>query len=235
MYSFNSRVRYSEVDINKQLDLVSIINYFQDCSTFQSEDLGLGIEHLEKKKRAWLMNSWQIIIDRFPTLGENITTSTWAYDFKSMYGFRNFTIKDSSDKLCARANSIWVYMDTNTHRPAKVSPEDIYGYGHEEPLDMEYSSRKITLPSDFTVRDSFSVIACNIDTNNHVNNSQYIKMATEYLPKDFFIQQLRAEYKMSAVFGDIIVPKISLTDNLCTVALTNPDDKPYAVIEFSKK
>ena len=39
MYSFDSFVRYSEVGEDKKLTLDGIINYFQDCSTFQSEEL----------------------------------------------------------------------------------------------------------------------------------------------------------------------------------------------------
>ena len=42
MYTFDSRIRYSETDSEGKLTMASIINYFQDCSTFQSEDLGLG-------------------------------------------------------------------------------------------------------------------------------------------------------------------------------------------------
>ena len=36
MYSFDSRVRYSEVDEDRKLSLTGVINYMQDCSTFQS-------------------------------------------------------------------------------------------------------------------------------------------------------------------------------------------------------
>ena len=43
MYSFKSRVRYSEVGEDKKLSLNGIINYFQDCSTFQSEMLNNGV------------------------------------------------------------------------------------------------------------------------------------------------------------------------------------------------
>ena len=39
MYQFQSRIRYSEVDSEGRLTMASLINYFQDCSTFQSEDL----------------------------------------------------------------------------------------------------------------------------------------------------------------------------------------------------
>ena len=76
MYSFDSRVRYSEVDEDRKLSLTGVINYLQDCSTFQSEDLNQGIDYLTQKHRAWLLSSWQIIVDRYPKLGERDRKST---------------------------------------------------------------------------------------------------------------------------------------------------------------
>lgn len=49
-YSFDSRVRYSEIGEDRHLTLNGIINYFQDCSTFHSESLGVGMDFLSKKK-----------------------------------------------------------------------------------------------------------------------------------------------------------------------------------------
>ena len=47
-YSFSGRVRYSEIGENGLLTLPGILNYFQDCSTFQSEEVGLGIDILKE-------------------------------------------------------------------------------------------------------------------------------------------------------------------------------------------
>lgn len=102
MYSFDSRVRYSEVDVDRELTLTGIINYLQDCSTFQSEDLNLGLDYLEQSNRAWWLSSWQIVIERRPRFGEEIVISTWPYDFKGMYGYRNFTIRDQAGNFWSR-------------------------------------------------------------------------------------------------------------------------------------
>ena len=57
MYTFDSRIRYSEIDADGKLSMAALINYFQDCSTFQSEELGVGIEYLAKRHLAWVLVS----------------------------------------------------------------------------------------------------------------------------------------------------------------------------------
>ena len=89
MYTFDSCVRYSETDEDGKLSVTGIIKYLQDCSIFQSEALGIGVEYLKQHDRAWWLSSWQIIIDRYPRLGEKIIIGTWPYDFKGIYGYRN--------------------------------------------------------------------------------------------------------------------------------------------------
>lgn len=76
MYSIKQRVRYSEADHTKHLTLTGIINYFQDCSTFQSEDIGVGIDYLERHKKGWILSSWQIIVKRYPKIGEELEVGT---------------------------------------------------------------------------------------------------------------------------------------------------------------
>lgn len=143
MYSFKSRVRYSEVGEDKKLSLNSIINYFQDCSTFQSEELNNGVERLEKLHRVWVLSSWQIVIERYPDLCEEIETGTWPYHFKNFMGYRNFVMQDKEGKRLAYGNSLWSFLDTDTGLPVRV-PEDIEkAYVLEEKLDMKYASRKV--------------------------------------------------------------------------------------------
>ena len=43
MYSFDSRVRYSEVSRDGKLSLCSAVHYMQDCAIFHSESVGEGV------------------------------------------------------------------------------------------------------------------------------------------------------------------------------------------------
>ena len=55
MYEYDSRVRLSEVDQHQRMTLNAVLNYFQDCSSFHSEDLGVGIEYLNEHNRMWVL------------------------------------------------------------------------------------------------------------------------------------------------------------------------------------
>lgn len=73
---------------------------------------------------------------------------------------------------------------------------------------MDYAPRKIKKPINGKEYPSFAVRPHHLDTNHHVNNGQYVLMAQEYLPADFTVKQMRAEYKNQAKLGDIIVPSV---------------------------
>ncbi len=230
MYEFNSRVRYSEIDHHGTLTLPALINYFQDCSTFQSEDVGLGTEVLKAEKRAWIL--WQVIAERYPALGERITIGTFPTEFKGLFGNRNFYIKDESGNMIAKAYSVWVFLDTETGRPVRPEEKDIKPYGMGEALDMPYKGRKISLPEETEALEAFPVRRYHIDTNEHVNNCQYVQMALEFLPADRQFRQIRVEYKKSAVLGDVIYPKRSREEDRTVIELCAEDGRPYAVVEL---
>ena len=232
MYEFNSRVRYSEIDHHGTLTLPALINYFQDCSTFQSEDIGYGVERFQTEGKAWVLSYWQVVVERYPKIGERVKVSTWATSFKGILAERNFQMVDESGQAVAYANSVWTFMDKQKGRPVKPGQDEIDAYGMEAPLEMHYEPRKIRLPEKMTDGETFKVRKYHIDTNEHVNNCQYVQMALESLPKDKEVHQMRVEYKKSAVYGDMIYPRIAAEDDRTVVELCDENAKPYAVIEF---
>ena len=97
---------------------------------------------------------------------------------------------------------------------------------------MEHAPRKITLPENMTESEPFPVRKYHIDTNEHVNNCQYIQMAKELYEGEEPIRQVRAEYKRSAVYKDIIVPKVGRKEDRTVVELCSADGRAFASVEF---
>lgn len=232
MYTFRSRVRYSEIDENRTLSLLGLVNYMQDCSTFHSDSIGRGLEVLSKADYAWVLNSWQIVVERYPVLGEEIEICTWPYEFKGFLGGRNFQIRTLNGEILAYANSIWSFLDVKTGKPTRAVPEEVDAYHIEEKMDMYYAPRKIAIPEGCEEQERFVIQRHHLDTNHHVNNAQYIFLAENYLPAGFAVGQIRAEYKKQALLGDVIVPKVLVADQVCIVVLCNKEDQVYATVEF---
>lgn len=235
MYHFTSKIRYSETDSKNILKLYSLVKYLQDCSTFQAESIDMGIDKLRTIHRMWVVNAWQIdILDWEKLRGNNdIEIGTWMYDYKGIMANRNFVINDMEGNRLVNANSVWALLDTEISRPVRITDEDVMGYSKEEKIFMDYQERRITLPEDMKGLDSFPVRRHHLDSNNHVNNAAYFLMADEFLPQDFKPVRLRAEYRKSAVLGDIIYPMIAQQENRHLISLNDEQNKPYAIIEVT--
>lgn len=191
MYSFNERIRYSELGENGELSLLGLLNLFQDCSTFQSEDLGLGIEYLKGKKEAWWVNSWQIDIIKLPVLADNVEVGTFAYDFKSFYGYRNFYLKDAKGDFLVKADSIWFHYDLDNKRPTKPTVEALEKYlaGNEQRFDMTKIVRKFEIPTEYELGSEIIVSKNDLDTNHHMNNAIYVSKAKNIIKEDFKVKK----------------------------------------------
>lgn len=233
MYTFDSRVRYSETAEDGRISLNAIIDYMQDCTNFQSEDLGVGLEFHAKHGLMWVLNSWQIIVEQYPKMGEMITVGTQSTGYEKMFGYRNFLITDAQGACVAKANSNWVLMDLKKGRPMIVTPEIGDVYGKAEPLEMEYAPRKIKLPEGGRAQEEIVVHEYHLDTNHHVNNRQYVQMAMEFLDQGTRVKELRVEYKKQAVLGDRITPVVyDVSDTERIISLNADDGKPFAVVQF---
>ena len=227
MYTFESLIRYSELDETGFLAVPKFIDYFQDCSCFQSESLGVGRSMLEERGLAWVLNFWQVVIHRRPVQGEKVTLGTFPTDFKGFFGTRNFFMKDEKGEYLAMANSIWTLLDMKTGRPVKAGEEITSKYQLEAPLPLECASRKVTMPSEMEACEPFKVRKEHIDTNKHMNNAQYALVSMHYIPCQSDVKEVRIEYKKQAYLGDIIYPFVAKVEDGYAISLRDESGNVY--------
>lgn len=232
MYIFDSRIRYSECDGQCKLRPEALLNYFQDVSTFQSEDLGVGLAYLVPRKLAWVLAAWQVEIIRMPSLGEEVEVCTFPYDFKGFMGSRNFFMRTKAGEMLAKANTVWTFLNFETMKPVIPGAEIVEKYVNEPRLEMNYAGRKITVGDDGVYEEAIVVRKQHLDSNNHVNNSQYVCMAMNCLPENFNMAGLRVEYKKQAHLGDTLVPYVVRSNDLVTVSLRDEQGSVYVNVEF---
>ena len=240
MYTFKSRVRFSETGKDGKLTIPHLISYFQDCSTFHGNKAGLGREKLSKMGRAWFLSSWQIVINKRPKLDEEIEVETRAYEIRGFYGLRNFIIYNEAKEVCAYANSIWFYVDTKKGKPVKYEQEEGTGFEIDEEFPMEKADRKIIIPENVTKiikGDMLKVRESHLDSNYHMNNGEYVKIALDFIPERFNIDdlsQIRVEYRKAAVLDERLVPVyyFDIENKKIFVSLENDMGENFAKVEF---
>lgn len=209
------------------------MNYFQDASTFQSEDLGVGINYLLPRNLVWVLVSWQIEIERWPILGEHVEICTFPHDFKGFMGSRNFFIQTKEGEMLAKANTLWTLLSFDTMKPAMPPADMLEKYPVEPCLEMNYAGRKIAVGENGEKKSPIVVCKRHLDSNHHVNNAQYVSMAAEYLPVEFEMTGLRVEYKAQAHLGDVLVPYVVQEQKRVVVSLRNEQDTVYVNVEFT--
>lgn len=254
MYSFNSRVRFSECDESGLLSVPAVIDYLQDCSTFHSEAIGMGPAHIKETGLAWLLAAWEVEIIRRPRFGEEIEVYTWATSFKGLFARRNFLICEASDTErehpLVRADSNWFVFDGNAGRVIRIPESESAPYVEDTPaLDMPPISRVLKVEGEGTAVSPVAVTGAHLDTNHHVNNAQYVSLALgaleeldpELAAKAAGIDRpylMDVYYATAAKLGDTIYPHVhhvEATEDASAaiyVTLDSADGKPFAVVRL---
>ena len=234
MYSFTSTVRYSETDESGTLSIPAMMNYLQDCSLFQTEQLGVGIAHAQATGHRWLLAAWEIEIARLPHFAEAVTVSTWARNFRGLFAGRNFTMCDEDGASLVRADSLWFMYDDATGRPIRPPAEEVAPYqadlDQDAPLDLPPIQRRIPVEGEGAPAAPVTVTRAHIDTNHHVNNAQYVDMALGALPEKMRVARLDVQYCEAARLGDVIYPCVHDIEGGHVVSLANEQGSPYAVV-----
>ena len=241
MYSFDSRVRYSECDEHGRLSLLSLINYMQDCTTFHSESIDRGVDYMRSRHQAWLIAAWQIEIRSLPHFCDDICVDTWCHSMGRTLATRNFVIRDASDNQLIRADSLWFIFDFDRERPVRIG-EDQYVYlSDEPPLDMPATQRRLKVEGPAVEAPPIEVGELHLDTNRHVNNAQYLGMATNAIASVVGqdaashvedIERICIQYKRQAVLGDTIVPRVHANEHVCTVDLADPSGDSFCIVRM---
>ncbi len=233
-YSYESRIRFSEVDEEQNLTIYSLLNYLQDCATFHGEDVGVSLNHNIANGNAWIVADMQLLIKRMPHFGETIKVQTWSDGFRGVLGHRCFSIEDEDGIETALGNSDWVFMDMIRQAPVHVPQEQIECYGEfpELKIKEDLGKRKIKVPGQGTEQKSFEIQESYLDTNKHMNNAQYVRLALKYLPDGARPTGMRFEWKKQAHLQDILVPWVTQTENACYVQFEDAEREVYFTAEF---
>lgn len=200
-------VHYYEVDYRKKALMTSLIDYFNDIATYQSETLGIGIEYMIKNNMAWILYKWDIHVEKYPSYGDKIIVKTEPCGANKFYAYRKFEIRDCEGNILARANSIWLLIDIKERKPIRVSEDLLEAYGikeNNEIIKIQDVKKLCKIENTIEFKTRYS----DIDTNGHVNNEKYAAWLIESVPLDivlnYTLTNIKIIYKKETKYGESI-------------------------------
>ncbi len=235
MYSFESRVRYSECDERLRLSIPATINYLQDCSMFHCEHIGHGQAYCAEHHFAWFVAAWQIRLLQLPTFCDYIRVSTWCNQMGNTLATRHFLMQAENGKHLVEAESLCVTVNTQTGKAQRIPAEEQAFLTDEPSLGLPPTRRKLRLGGEG--REAFSVEVGRqlLDSNGHVNNVQYIALAEDAIrmqDANFRAGTILVQYKLAAHLGDTMRMLVHEETDGYGVDLANVDGGSFAIVRM---
>ncbi len=207
-------INYYQIDQNKEATPVSILHFLEDVATFHSESVGLGIDRLLEEGTAWILQRWLLKMERYPVLGEKITTETWPSRFEHFSATREFRMEDAEGRLIGWASSLWIYLNTAKKRPVRIPEQFGRAYGLDQNRSLQAPFERFQKMTEANSEINFHVRRSDIDTNGHVNNVRYVDWMLEGIPEDLIrdhqLAELEVLYKKETLYGEDIVSECLL-------------------------
>lgn len=215
-YRKNFHVDLRDVDFKKELKLSALFTYFQEIASEASEQLGVGIEQLEREFHvAWVLVRMRVEILRNPKWNETITIESWPLEPNRVEFYRDFLVRDEGGNVIIKAISTWVIMDIHNRRLKRT---DYIKLVYPENISERAIDRKMGKLKDFgNPEESYKKVIAysDIDFNGHLNNSNYVDYILDCFPieehKKYTVRAIEVNFIQEALPGDTLTVQRDLS------------------------
>ena len=108
-------------DQNGHVNNVMYVQWMQEVATWHSAAVGCTFESCQQLNAAWVVRAHQIEYLRPAFAGQELEILTWVCNLKRTRSTRRYRFVRVSDQtLLARAETDWVFMNTESGRPMSI-------------------------------------------------------------------------------------------------------------------
>lgn len=200
-------IDYEYVDKWNKLTYKGFLRYLLDAGSKHSDIAGYGLKDIPKTGLVWLVLGWKVKIFERPISNSVIHVETWSSGTEKVCSYRDYRVYNAENKLIAIATSKWVLFNRNSNSIARITDDIVSAYS---PVDEHVFTEpivKLTQPDSKILNTyNYTIMRRDIDTNNHVHNTNYLDIALECLPTEIYenmnYTMVEVMYKRQALFGD---------------------------------
>ena len=216
-YDETFTLRPRDCDLNEKWRPSAILETMQDAAGAHSKLLGCGREDLVKKNIVWVLSRLEIHMDRYPSVGEQITVHTFPTPTRICFFPRYYIFTDARGEMIGKAGSLWLLLDLGTRRmlpPGEVGKLIPDNKDLSVPMNLPATVGKLQ-GEEFV--SEYRPVYTDLDVNGHVNNTRYadwlcnalgIEIMTEYEPDHIIIN-----YNHEVLPGSVVTLRRIIRDN----------------------
>lgn len=233
MYERSFRIRHYECDAYGHVNHANYLRYMQEAALDASAVVGYDIPRYQQMQRQWLIRESAVTFLRPLHYGDTAVVKTWVQDFRRVRSRRAYEIRQAaSGELVAQAHTDWIFLNSQTLRPATIPDEMILafmpaGIPAQAPRREPFPTPPPPPTGLFTTHPT--VRWRDIDAAGHVNNAMYLayiedcslqSLAAYGWPIARLMQagfgivarRYRIEYKQPALFDEELEVSTFVTD-----------------------
>lgn len=178
-------IKHYMCDRKNRMTLAMLVNVLLETSGKQSELLKRDEEFVSGLGLSWIILHYDFSIERLPLAGETVEIETVATEYNKLFTYRDFYVRDESDNVIITVKTTFALMDSEKRKLARLPEIVIEPYGANFSKRIRRNTKAHPVESEASQAKDYSVRYFDIDSNNHVNNSQYINWALDSLDSVF--------------------------------------------------
>jgi len=193
-----------------------IFQLFQEAAGNHATHLGVGYGTLRELGLFWVLSRVKVEILKLPAWGDEVTLTTWPKGVDRLFALRDFRLSGRDGDTMVQGTSCWLLVDIEKMRPRRIDSIPRSFPLNDKEHALQESLDKIPVPAGLDVRYERRVMTSDLDVNNHVNNTEYVRWITDCLePGDGparSIRTLQINYLEEAKLGETMVFSLGHAD-----------------------
>ena len=177
---YRTRVSYDDISGDMNLSFRGAMSMMQEAAIIHSDQVGYSFRSTHDTHVVWMLIQWRIRMTGEAAWNEPVIVKTWPRTMERATSERDFEIVSEDGHQIAIGESLWVLVNADTGRIARISPQIAAAYDlFDRTLFTEPAQE---LPSGCgNLSYQGRVLRRDIDTNHHANNRAYLDYAYEAL------------------------------------------------------
>lgn len=230
-------VSIPDIGENNLLTNDAILRYLQEIAALHSDLCGFGLNQVDSNHLTWILLNWKYKVFSRPKWNTTLLIKTWCRKSEKLYSYRDFEIYDENQNLVAIATSKWLLFNIQKNAIQLITPEIMACYETYDKSVFSTFTEKLKEPESYDTKTSFYFQRRDVDTNHHVNNISYLRMAYEILPAPIYascdFREIEIMYKKETFLSnECIAAYKQLAPNTHIVTIKSKDEKNLHAIVY---